>query len=312
MGSGGMEARAAVPLNVAGLNEGTELTNVVAAATNPAGQGDTALDEAALPDIHVPQPSVGIALVQDGTPASEASFSSIETAGGAFAESFDTSGLYGAKDVIARACLGISCGFERAAVDLGPGITALDLTPHTDLGGQFSDVARFEARLVDPNDEPVVGQTVIFELAGQSAKEKFSVSTSTDGIATVEPHLLVVPGSYQLSARFDGSDDLEGSFDSTAFEVAPEETIATLRIDRRKRLPVLRALLVDRDDRTSGIGGREVIFYVAGRRIGRATTDSSGMAWLRAPKHYRSGTYRYAIRFQGDEYYRRSSASKRG
>jgi len=333
VGSGGVEARAAVPLVAAGLNEGSELSEIVAATTNAAAQEGFGLDDVTLPDVRVPVPRVEIALVPGGAPISQAAFSSVELVDSTFSASIDTSDIFGVHDVIARACVGISCGYERTPIDLGPspsptetatptptessspspsqspepGAARVTFTERSAESGQYSDETLFEARLSDSTNDPIAGAELTFELAGADSSRTFTATTNDDGIASVTPTLEEKPSTHQLTVRYAGDIDHEGSADTLTFVVEKEDTDLTITVEGKGNKRTLTARLADRDTAADGIDARAIDFYADGQLIGSATTDADGVAILKPPPRYRGGKHDFEARFEGDDYFRVSS-----
>ena len=184
--------------------------------------------------------------------------------------------------------------------------TSLEFTEQSDSGGQYSDQATLEARLTDDSGA-VEGAEIVFELAGADGTSTFSATTDTNGVARVTPTLDRQPGSYQLVARYDGSDSNLGSADQTSFAIDKEPTDLALEISGKNSRRTLVARLTD-DDSGTGIAERTIEFFSDGKAIGSARTNSNGVATAEA----RAGQRDFEARFGGDSYYLASSAQQRG
>lgn len=187
-----------------------------------------------------------------------------------------------------------------------PEDTTLALTDRSANSGQYSDETSFEARLTNSDGDPISDAEVVFELAGAGSSRSFAVDTDQNGIARVTPTLEETPGTYQLTVRYAGDDDLVGSADTSTYIVEKEDTDLELRVEGSGNKRALTAHLMDRDTPSAGIEGRTVHFYADGELIGSATTDGNGVATVNVPPRYRGGKRDFEARFTGDDHYRSS------
>jgi hypothetical protein len=167
--------------------------------------------------------------------------------------------------------------------------------------GQYTDEAQLGAVLIDEDGASVPGALVTFELANDSVQESWTGVTDADGLVQVPARLLVEPGSYVLSARYDGvPDDYEATASSATFLVNKEDTRLDLSITGKGRSETLVAVLTDADDATSGIAGVPVVFVANNNEVlGSAITDGNGQATLTMPKRYRSKKDSFRAFFDG-------------
>ncbi|MEA2488123.1 MAG: hypothetical protein QOF16_1777, partial [Actinomycetota bacterium] len=109
--------------------------------------------------------------------------------------------------------------------------TSLAFTDRSASGAPYSEPATFEARLTDAGGDPVPDATVTFTLAGDSSNRSFSTTTNDDGVATVTQQITEKPGSYQLTARYEGEPDTFGPSDATTpFTVAKQNSSLSLTV----------------------------------------------------------------------------------
>jgi hypothetical protein len=175
--------------------------------------------------------------------------------------------------------------------------------------GQFSDETFFEALLTDPDGDAIGGANLVFTLTGAGSSRSFTAITTGEGVASVTPMLEEKPGPHQLTVRFTGDTEHAGDADTTTFVVDREDSDTELTVSGQGKNRTLTARLFDRDTTTDGVADRTIDFSADGELIGSATTDGSGVATLKPPPRYRSGKHDFEARFDGDDYYRSSSAS---
>lgn len=187
--------------------------------------------------------------------------------------------------------------------------TQLVFTDNNDTGGQFSDTATFEARLTDDaSGNGIAGEQITFELSGTDrTTSTVTATTDNNGVATKDVTLDRAPGSYQLTARYDGDDDRLGSADQSGFAIDKEDTDLTLAINGNGSKRTLTATLTDRDS-GAGLAGKKVTFFEDGQAI--ATSETNGQGVATAPG--KPGKRTFEARFDGDPYYLASSAQQRG
>jgi hypothetical protein len=188
--------------------------------------------------------------------------------------------------------------------------TVLDLTGPA--GGQYSDEVALGATLTTANGAPVVDAPVTFELANDSVQDSWTGVTGSDGSVSVPARLLTQPGTYSLTARYDGSPDVyEGSSETETFVVSEEDTSLALAVEGKGSKSKLVALLADADDPRSGIAGRSISFSGDGRDLGSVATDGTGRAVLSLPARFRGKNHDFEADFDGltDPYYLSSSGS---
>jgi hypothetical protein len=188
--------------------------------------------------------------------------------------------------------------------------TALDLTGPGE--GQYSDEATLAATLTTASGAPVADSPVTFELANDSVQDSWTGVTGADGSVIVPARLLVQPGAYSLTARYEGQPDVyEASSDTEPFAVAEEETSLALSVEGKGTRSRLVAVLTDADDPRSGIAASPISFFGDGRDLGSATTDGTGRSVLVLPSRYRGKNHDFEARFDGvpDPYYLSSGGS---
>ena len=188
-------------------------------------------------------------------------------------------------------------------------VTKLGFTSDSATTGQFSDRATVKARLTDTADKPVSGANVTFTLSGPNGSRSEVARTDSNGIASWSPTLVEKPGSYNLTARYDGDSGHVGSANMTTFVVDKEDSSATLKTDGQGSRRTLQASLFDADDSANAIAGVTVTFLADGEVLGSAQTNNQGLANFDLPPKYRNGHHEYRVRFDGNDYYRATSAS---
>ena len=190
-----------------------------------------------------------------------------------------------------------------------PAPTTVTFTDGSDDGAQYSDDATVAALVADEDAQPVSGADVTFELVGADGTTSWTSTTNSDGVASVTFTADRVPGSYTLTARYDGDATHLGSADMSSFAIDREDTVLTLAIVGKSSSKSLEARLTDQDS-GAGIENRTVAFRADGTELGTAKTNNNGVASFELPAKYRGGHHDYAARFDGDDYYLASSAQQ--
>ena len=182
----------------------------------------------------------------------------------------------------------------------------------TPASGQYSDGAKFAARLTDEGGAPVPGKAILFELTSGEGTRSFTATTDEDGFAQTTTTLTERPGPAQLTASFDGSEDAESSAATMSYLIEKEDTVLTLSAHGRGDKRTLVAILTDSDSGV-GITRRPIEFSADETTICRPApeTDDSGTATCRPPARYRSGPHSYVAVFQEDNYYLGSRAAEK-
>jgi hypothetical protein len=129
---------------------------------------------------------------------------------------------------------------------------------------------------------------------------------------SVPARLLVEPGTYLLTARYQGEADVyEPSADLTTFEVLKEDTVLVLEVQGNGAKAKLVASLTDADDPTFSVASVPVAFFGDGNALGTVITDGTGRAVLDVPKQYRGKRHSFEAIFDGatDTYWNGSSAT---
>jgi hypothetical protein len=190
----------------------------------------------------------------------------------------------------------------------GEDATTLVFTSASDGRGAYSDGARVEVSLIDEAGDVVVGEPVRFELTGPSGSRSWSASTNANGIAGRTISLSELPGGYTLVARYDGRvRSLSGSSADTTFVVEKETSALDLSVSGKGAKRTITAKLSENDG--PAVAAQQIVFFANGTEIGRATTNTNGVATLTPPASYRGGSFSFEGRFLGTDYYRNSSGS---
>jgi hypothetical protein len=177
-----------------------------------------------------------------------------------------------------------------------PPPATLAFTEGSDIRGQYSDLTSIETRLTDASGEPLAGSEVRFEF-----QDEVNVAvTDAQGVASITTTLDQSPGEYPVTVAYAGDEEHGPSTIQGTFTIDLEGTHLLLEADRKAR--TLRAVLQD-EDSSAGISGREVVFFYRDQVLGRATTDGSGAAFLEnVDEAVRSSKHLSAV-FEGDGFY---------
>lgn len=187
--------------------------------------------------------------------------------------------------------------------------TTLDLTGPS--SAQYTDEVPLVAELT-ADGAPVADALITFELWNDSARESWTAATDENGVATIPARLLVQPGQYMLTARYEGAADAyEPSADVQAFVVDKEDTALALVQNGRGANATLEVTLTDADDANSGVSAVAVQLFADGESIGTVVTDGDGNAVTEVPKRYRGRNVVFEAVYDGssDTYWKGSSAT---
>ncbi|MDQ4144578.1 MAG: CehA/McbA family metallohydrolase, partial [Actinomycetota bacterium] len=192
-----------------------------------------------------------------------------------------------------------------------PEDTTLFFTGDSAVEGQHTDSVPIEARLIDSEGNGIEGETVDFHLAGRWRDKQWSVTTDDRGFARQEVLLDRLPGHYLLTAQYGGDEETYGpSADSLSFRLRREETILDLEVrrepDGRRHLA---ALLYEHDVPDSGIGRREIDFFIDGKFAGMRYTRRGGIALRRISKATLQSADTLGAKFAGGNRFKPSSDS---
>lgn len=164
---------------------------------------------------------------------------------------------------------------------------------------QYTDEVSLSGSLT-AGDAPVSDALITFELWNDSARESWTGTTDENGRVTIPARLLVEPGQYMLSARYQGEADVyEPSADVQSFVVDKEDTALSLVLEGRGSKATLTALLTDADDATAGVAGAPIALFADGEQIGTLVTDGDGKAVTDVPNRYRSRNTTFHAIFDG-------------
>ncbi len=179
-----------------------------------------------------------------------------------------------------------------------------ELVYSSDLKGQYSDKATFQAILTDKLGG-VAGKTVNFSLG----KQTISAVTNSEGVATAEITLNEIPGIYNVRTNFQEDDFYLSSSTSTDFEIMKE--VVAVTVENKEGFfddsVILKATILDNDGEILYHNPNKVNFAVGGNVIGEAVTDENGKAeinWLvdYVPTEL-DETYPIIVSFIENEYY---------
>jgi serine protease AprX len=183
-------------------------------------------------------------------------------------------------------------------------VTTLSITDGSAEAGQFSDDARFEARLLDADGAPIANAPVTFELTGESGARELDATTGIDGIASKVVTLTDDPGSYQLTARYAGKKDVfKPSADVGSFVVAKEDAVGELTVDGYGANRVVSGGLTDQDAPDAGLANQTIDLTADGTPMGTVTTDSAGRLSVTPSEPFRKGAHTFELSFAGDDFF---------
>ena len=180
--------------------------------------------------------------------------------------------------------------------------------------GQYTDEVDLSATLTTEDGSPIADSLITFELWNDVARESWTGATDQNGRVSVPARLLVEPGQYMLTARYQGAADVyEAAADVQSFVVEKEDTAMSLRLDRSGSQTTLTALLTDGDDSSAGIPGLPISITANGDAIGTVVTDGDGRGVLDVPNRYRKKNTTFQGTFDGsaDTFWESSSATTR-
>ena len=172
-----------------------------------------------------------------------------------------------------------------------------------DVNGNKGENVDLTATLTDEKGNPIKDKNVRFEVEGV---EVGSNNTNDDGIATVSYNILQNPGTYTITAIFDGDDEYYGT-----------ENYADLTVNKFNSNIIaddvtgtvgdsvdLTATLTD--DNGDPIIGKNVRFQINGADVGTAPTNGAGIATLSHNINENPGNHEIRAIFDGDEEYESS------
>ncbi len=190
-------------------------------------------------------------------------------------------------------------GFELFPPDPTEIVTELSFTAASATSGQYSDGATLEVRLADDTGAGLANRSVTIALAGNET----SVTTAADGTARATFTLGADPGEYTATASFAGDHPYLPDEAASGFTIEKEESALTLKAVGSGKKRTLEARLFDSDTETSGIGGRDIVFFADGAQIGTGRTSNDGVAKLSVPAGYRGGAHSFRAVFNGDTWF---------
>jgi hypothetical protein len=199
---------------------------------------------------------------------------------------------------------------DLGEVPAGAVATSLELTGAE--AGQYTDEVSFGATLRDADGAPVGNGLVTFELSNETFNESWTGTTGPDGTVSVPARLLVEPGTYLLTARYQGEPEVyEPSADLGTFAVEKEDTVLDIVMQGAGSKARLVATVTDADDPSFGVAGVPVAFFGNGDSLGTLITDGNGIASIEVPPRYRGKKNAFEAVFDGstDTYWVGSSDS---
>lgn len=188
--------------------------------------------------------------------------------------------------------------------EITPEDASLEFDAASATGGQYTDHTTLAATLTDDAGNALQGREVTISLGGRDV----ATTTGADGAARADFILDSSPGSYEATASFGGDSFYLPAAASSPFAIDKEDTLTTLTVSGKGKKRTATARLFDADSPTSGVAGRQVVFFADGSEIGRATTAADGVASIsNLPSRYRDKSHRFNAQFAGDAFFLPSS-----
>ena len=188
-----------------------------------------------------------------------------------------------------------------------PATSTVTFTERSDEAGHYSDQALIEVKVTDETGAPIEGAAVDFAMIGTD--KAWSATTDRDGLASKTIELTDAPADYQITARYEGTEDRLGHANMTSFTIEKEDSSLALEVTGRGSRRQLSAELTDADTSSIGIADRLIEFFAGNEKIGESRTGNNGRASLDLPARYQGGHHNFEARFAGDDYYKPSSAT---
>jgi hypothetical protein len=158
----------------------------------------------------------------------------------------------------------------RTAKTLTP--TSIELTGDT--SGQITDSATLAGQLTDA-DGPVANKELVFSLDGTEVGRD---TTDADGNASVQVALTGPAREATQTVAFTSDDDYAGSNTTGTLTIDREQVVATITGDGSGQITDKATLTASLTDESGPISGKELVFSLGDEEVGRATTDSNGVA----------------------------------
>ncbi|MTK63844.1 MAG: hypothetical protein F8N15_04790 [Methanobacterium sp.] len=145
------------------------------------------------------------------------------------------------------------------------------------VNGKHKDKTHLTALLTDYKGNPLAGKTVTFSINGDVIGK---AATDSSGTATISYTISQTIGSYIITATFLKDDIYASSTGKGTLTVNPIDTNLTIKDVKghHGEKVNLKAVLTDENGNT--LTGKNVVFYISGKKIGTAVTDATGTASL--------------------------------
>jgi hypothetical protein len=183
----------------------------------------------------------------------------------------------------------------HAFTEFVPNLISTEIIANS-LNTAFNDSDLY-ATLLDANGNPVVGKRVAYIFS-----DKW-YNRTTDSEGKVRLHIGAKPGSYTIEIRFLGDDDYYSSVKCVSVNVVKKATTVVCTMTSCYYNERLNMTL--KDSNGNVLAGKKVTFQLNGGKLYKRTTDSNGRASLSI--NLQNNTYRFTIRFVGDNCYSMSS-----
>lgn len=145
------------------------------------------------------------------------------------------------------------------------------------INGKHGDKTNLTAVLTDYQGNPLSGKTVTFSINGVVVGKALTDNTGT---ATISCTISQTIGTYIITANFLGDDIYASSTGKGTLTVNPIDTNLTVNSVKGHHGDKVNLTAVLTDENSNPLSGKRVTFYISGKNVGTATTDSTGTATL--------------------------------
>lgn len=168
------------------------------------------------------------------------------------------------------------------------------------VNGKHGEKTSLKAVLTDYNGNPLEYKTITFSINGDVVGKAVTDST---GIATISYPITQRIGSYTITATFLQDDIYASSTGKGTLTVNPIETNLTVNDVKGHHGDKVNLKAVLKDEYGNPLGGKNVTFYISGKKVGTAITDSTGTATISYPITQTIGNYVIYANSYADDIY---------
>ncbi|UTB32259.1 MAG: Ig-like domain repeat protein [Methanobacterium sp. ERen5] len=173
------------------------------------------------------------------------------------------------------------------------------------VNAKHGDKTSITATLKDENQNPIKGQTVTFQISGQTIGTAITDSTGT---ATIEYIVQQIFGTYIINANTQADNIYTAATGKATLTVNPIKTELRLQdIEGNHGYTAnIKARLVD--ENFNPLAWKTLTFQISGQTIGTAITDDTGTATLNYIITQTVGSYLLTANYDGDNIYAASTS----